>query len=581
MKNEYVFILSPSYSGSTVLWKMIGTAENVSIMPEEGQFLPEAEPLMRNQPWNENTPPFNWKIIKNIWHTYWDNSKKYLLEKTPENLMRVHEIQNFFKPIKYIILVRNPYALVEGIMRRNDSPPKGAAWFVIKILKKLKMHAETLDNSLVLSYEDFVNDTKNIAERIEDFLPDIGKIDFSSSYKSHSIDGVAERPIIDFNKKKLEQLSDEKLVTINNVFLQYKELLDYWGYQLYFPSWYNHDTKSNSDEITKPILYLHIGSMGTNPEYLQEILFTKKDELLRNGLYIPFTGTEPQEKSITAEYLFKAIVKKIHPNANLDINIEINDIFISLFKEINDKAKNSNVLISSEKISLLSPKGIDFLVDLFKDKFNIKVICYVSRQDELLEQRIIDRILKTDMKTRNYSLKELKEYVQKNMSNELQFLEYLNYWASLIGQGNITVKPFDKKKLYMNDVLLDFLKEIKLPNDISTESQAIRERIIDRDILEFKIKLNNSNLPLAEVNSVSKLLEYEGDKNIAKYSILNLEERLKIINFYSENNSKTAEKFLDKKYGSLFDSNLDNIEYLTYQGLTEEKNNEIRDFLDE
>ena len=70
----YLFVLCPPYSGSTLLWKLISTSINVSSLPLEGQYLPELETLMREQPWNRDHV-LPWPQIKVVWETYWDTKK--------------------------------------------------------------------------------------------------------------------------------------------------------------------------------------------------------------------------------------------------------------------------------------------------------------------------------------------------------------------------------------------------------------------------------------------------------------------------------------------------------------------------
>jgi len=124
----YLFVLCPPYSGSTLLWKLLSTSANVSALPAEGQFLPELESLMREKPWDPaHTLP--WPEIKRVWESYWNMDRPVLLEKSPPNLIRTQDILAHFHPVKFVVMVRNPYAQSEGLMRRNNWPVKRAANF--------------------------------------------------------------------------------------------------------------------------------------------------------------------------------------------------------------------------------------------------------------------------------------------------------------------------------------------------------------------------------------------------------------------------------------------------------------------
>ena len=124
----YLFVLCPPYSGSTLLWKLLSTSEHVSSLPAEGQSLTELKALMRDKPWDA-AQELPWPEIKAVWESYWDMGKAILLEKSPPNLIRTDDILAHFHPVKFIIMVRNPYAHSEGLIRRNGWGVRRAANF--------------------------------------------------------------------------------------------------------------------------------------------------------------------------------------------------------------------------------------------------------------------------------------------------------------------------------------------------------------------------------------------------------------------------------------------------------------------
>src|SRR5262245_60432659 len=117
--SSYLFVLCPPYSGSTLLWKLLSISPNVSSVPDDVQFLLELEHLMRDKPWDARHA-LPWAEIKRVWESYWDNTKPVLLEKSPPNIIRTKDILANFQPVKFVVMVRNPYAQSEGLMRRNQ-----------------------------------------------------------------------------------------------------------------------------------------------------------------------------------------------------------------------------------------------------------------------------------------------------------------------------------------------------------------------------------------------------------------------------------------------------------------------------
>jgi Sulfotransferase family len=229
--SSYLFILCPPYSGSTVLWKLLATSANVSSLPLEGQFLPELENTMRDKPWDaERALP--WPEIKKVWASYWDSSKPVLLEKSPPNLIRTRDILAHFEPVKFIIMVRNPYAHSEGLMRRNHWTAMRAASFSMMCLRRQLANVRELDNALVIRYESLVSDPAKTSAQLAAFMPELSDVNYEASFEVHSIDGTLNRPITDLNSKKIAALSTEDIATMHNVFLQHQDTITSWGYDV-------------------------------------------------------------------------------------------------------------------------------------------------------------------------------------------------------------------------------------------------------------------------------------------------------------------------------------------------------------
>lgn len=227
--SSYLFVLCPPYSGSTVLWKLLSTSENVSALPLEGQFLPELKDLMRDKPWDaSHTLP--WPEIKKVWDSYWDKDKPVLLEKSPPNIIRTGDIVAHFQPVKFVIMVRNPYAQCEGLMRRNNWKVTRAANFSMMCLRTQLENARELDDTQILTYESLVQNPAKACEQLATFMPALEDMDSTASFEVHSIDGTVDRPITDLNAKKIAALPADTIASINEVFIRHRETIESWGY---------------------------------------------------------------------------------------------------------------------------------------------------------------------------------------------------------------------------------------------------------------------------------------------------------------------------------------------------------------
>ncbi len=227
---DYLFLLCPPYTGSTVLWKLIATSDSVSTLPKEGQMLPEVKDEMREEPWNPENR-FPWEKIKKVWHQYWDDEKPILVEKSPALIVRADKLTEYFDPVHFIVMVRDPYAHAEGLMRRNGWSPSRSAQFALKCLRIQRRNAEKLA-TVVFTYEQFCEKTNDVVRRIEDEIPSLSNIDYDLHFESHSIDGIGKRPITNYNSKKLSNLKPSELKEINRNFRKGKKILQYWGYDL-------------------------------------------------------------------------------------------------------------------------------------------------------------------------------------------------------------------------------------------------------------------------------------------------------------------------------------------------------------
>jgi Sulfotransferase family len=231
VQNTYLFILCPPYSGSTILWKLVATSDAVSSLPNEGQFLPEVQAEMRERPWDE-TRVLPWGRIKSVWDGYWNHDKPILLEKSPPNLIRTDAILAHFDPVRFLLMVRDPYAHCEGLMRRNGWDAARAAQFSVRCLRQQARNAATLPDALAFTYEALADDPQAIARRIEAFLPALGMLKAADSFHADSIDGFVDRRIVNLNERKIEQLSPQVLDEIDGVLSQHVDVLRHWGYAL-------------------------------------------------------------------------------------------------------------------------------------------------------------------------------------------------------------------------------------------------------------------------------------------------------------------------------------------------------------
>ena len=235
-KHKFLFILSPPYCGSTLLNQILSTSNNLScnnhLGVREGQLLPGVRDIMfYNKGWDSNVS-YPWFKIKKVWMQYWDQRKGILMDKTTTNIMRVAEIKKVFDNIFFLAMVRNPYAQVEGLIRRNGATVEYAALFALKCLRYQKENRENEKNLLFLSYEDLCDHKEQSVEKIKEFIPNIGNIKIDLEFSAHNFKTKGKMQIENLNDEKIKKLTHEQIKVINSYFKKEEELINYFNYSI-------------------------------------------------------------------------------------------------------------------------------------------------------------------------------------------------------------------------------------------------------------------------------------------------------------------------------------------------------------
>jgi hypothetical protein len=147
-------------------------------------------------------------------------------------MIRTHDILENFQPVRFIVMVRNPYAQAEGLMRRNNWTAARAANFSMMCLRTQLKNAQELDDALVMTYEALVQNPVEACTQMTNFMHELGDMDPTASFELDSIDGTVNRPITDLNSKKIATLCADDIAVLNEIFVQHQDTIKAWGYDL-------------------------------------------------------------------------------------------------------------------------------------------------------------------------------------------------------------------------------------------------------------------------------------------------------------------------------------------------------------
>lgn len=232
---SYLFILSPPFCGSTLLTQIINSSKNVScnnnIGLMEGQHLPIAKDLLFTKDRWSVDKKIDWIKVKNIWHKYWDISKPILLEKSPPNIIRADKIKQYFKKVKFICLVRNPYAQIQSNLRRYNTDIKEATSNYINYLKFQKENLNKYD-SILIKYEDLTEKPEKEKKKIIKHFHQLKDINIHLKFSAHNIRKSKKLHLTNLNKESIAKLSKVQLNAINNILKKEESILSYFKYSI-------------------------------------------------------------------------------------------------------------------------------------------------------------------------------------------------------------------------------------------------------------------------------------------------------------------------------------------------------------
>lgn len=249
---KWIFILGCYNSGTTLLDQILSTHPNISGLPDEGVMLTdqlvrpedfawrrmwsECENEMEESRRNKNK---NSKRIKRQWSHFYDLEKDFFLEKSISNMTRLKFLNKEFQPNWFIHIIRNGYAVAEGIKRKAE-PMDGNMFYDageypydicakqwVRSLQVFEDKKEELQNVIEIKYEDLADDPLRIINQILEIM---GLVKFPADYfqKTFTIHEKKSQ-IKNMNPSSFKRLVKEDIKLINSVAENY---LVQYGYEV-------------------------------------------------------------------------------------------------------------------------------------------------------------------------------------------------------------------------------------------------------------------------------------------------------------------------------------------------------------
>ncbi len=240
---RWAFVVGCYNSGTSLLYGLLSRHPSVGSLPAEGQFLTDQLPVPKRDGFARgwalagaryrltegDGESIDTERLKRQWGACFnDVSRPILIEKSPPNAARTRWLQSRFDDAHFIGIVRNGYAVAEGISRKAGHPISAAAAQWARSNKWMLRDWPYLERRTLIRYEDLVQNPETVLRGLFRFLSlDPDRYDWSSLAKPMKVHERAE-PLKDLNDESLLALSRQQLVDVEDEAMEMLMRLGYW-----------------------------------------------------------------------------------------------------------------------------------------------------------------------------------------------------------------------------------------------------------------------------------------------------------------------------------------------------------------
>lgn len=292
----------------------------------------------------------------------------------------------------------------------------------------------------------------------------------------------------------------------------------------------------------KKTIFLHIGMGKTGTTALQEFFWANSKNLAERGIAYPSHGAVSH-----AHHLLSP-----HRPPFLTGSWRFEDA--AEWAPVIDRLGGGKVLLSSELIAWSKPEIVTEFCAELKQWFDVRVVVYVRRQDDLIMAGYNQQIKAGTQR------REIHDIVESQFQR-FDYSAKLRPWEEALGKDAIILRPYERTQFHEGDIRFDFLHhvfgidgftEFELPSGNSNPR-------LSYGAMEFKRLINNV---FPDTNESSRfnplLLDYSAESDAsstsiyAKQSLLSPGERVDILKRFEAINSALAQEYLGRADGKLF-----------------------------
>ena len=252
-----LFIICPNNSGSTFLKNVLATSRATWNLKHEGQKMlgyrgpiPGTRSLRgsallwaaapRSIERVTDTSAYDWAQNRRAWYFQAfarAPDASVFVTKTPAHLLLVDELARHFANPRFLFMVRNPYAVCEGICRnkarrsfRHPRLAEGAARHVVACLDRQRRNVEAhRDRGVFFTYEEMCAEPERVARRIRWLVPELDDLNLRQRVP---VKDRYDEVLTDMNERQIARLEPWQMDAFNRVFRPRRALLAHFGYEV-------------------------------------------------------------------------------------------------------------------------------------------------------------------------------------------------------------------------------------------------------------------------------------------------------------------------------------------------------------
>ena len=261
----HLFVICPNNSGSSFLQNALATSRRTWNLLDEGwkmggvvwpshkndrRLTGSSRLWAARKRWRDvrrDPAHYDWPRNRRAWYFQayaCDPRATVFVEKTPEHLLVVGDLVRHFRNAKFLFMVRNPYAVCEGICRvlRSRSPAfpspavEGerletlAARHVATCLEYQRRNVEAYgDRCVFFTYEAMCREPERVARKIRELVPELDDLDLRQRLP---VRRRYHEMLTDMNARQIARLDAGQIAAINREFQKHRAILDHFGYEI-------------------------------------------------------------------------------------------------------------------------------------------------------------------------------------------------------------------------------------------------------------------------------------------------------------------------------------------------------------